>query len=412
MSNKRYELGKAPHIFVAECTGDLVVRGWGDSAVLVKGAHDGSEEEGMLKLRAQGSLQLRVPAGSTLSVKTVHGDLLVKGVEGELHLPQVVGDLALKSVGAVDVGTVHGDLTVRQANGPVQLVEVMGDLALRNVGAITITTVHGDLSARYVDGDVRVEEVMGDVSLYTVNGNAGIRQGHRDVNLNNLSGSVEVAEALGDIRLVGGLAPGKHHLTARGDVVIRWPTGSALNVIATAPRVMNRLPLESVQEEEGRFSGQIGDGDTTLILSAGGRVVLKEIDAAQRDVDFTAEWTFGTDFAEVGAELAGLGAEITNELNAHLNEFSRHLDERLGPDFAQKMADHAAQKAERAVQRAMRQAERARKQAGAWTPAPTPRKARKEPQASTDEQMKILDMLEKGIISVEEADTLLKALEG
>lgn len=411
MSKERYELGKAPHIIVAECAGDLVVRGWGDSAVLVKGTHESSEEEGWLQLRTHGSLQLRVPAGAILSVKEVHGDLLIKGVEGELDLPEVGGDLVLKNVGEVSVGTVHGDLTVRQANGPLQLAEVMGDLALRNVGPVAVTTVHGDLSARYVDGDARVQEVMGDISLYTINGDAEVERGHRDVNLNNLSGSVEVVDALGDIRLLGGLAPGKHHLTALGDVVVRWPTGTALNVIATAPRIMNRLPLEAVQEEEGSFSGHIGDGDTTLILSAGGRVVLKEIDAAQRNVDFTAEWAFGTDFAEVGAELAGLGAEITNELNAHLSEFSRHLDERLGADFAQKMADRTAEKAERAVQRAMHQAERARRQATAWTPPPAPRKARKEQQASTDEQMKILDMLEKGIISVEEADTLLKALE-
>lgn len=411
MSKERYELGKAPHVIVAECAGDLVIRGWGESAVLVKGTHESSEEEGSLKLRAQGSLQLRVPAGTILSAKAVHGDLLVKGVEGELDLEEVVGDLVLKNVGETTVGTVHGDLTVRQANGPVQLTEVLGDLALRNVGTVAVTTVHGDLSARYVDGDARVQEVMGDASLYTVNGDVEVERGHRDVNLNNLSGSVEVAEALGDVRLLGGLAPGKHHLTALGDIVVRWPTRTALNVIATAPRVMNRLPLEAVQEAEGSFSGHMGDGETTLILSAGGRVVLKEIDAAQRNVDFSAEWTFGTDFAEVGAELAGLGAEITNELNAHLNEFSRHLDERLGPDFAQKMADRAAQKAERAVQQAMRQTERARRQAGAWTPPPASRKAKKEQQASTDEQMKILDMLEKGIINVEEADTLLKALE-
>ncbi len=75
------------------------------------------------------------------------------------------------------------------------------------------------------------------------------------------------------------------------------------------------------------------------------------------------------------------------------------------------MADRAAQKAERAVQRAMRQADRARRQADAWTPPPASPKPKKKQPVSPEEQMKILNMLEKGIISVEEANTLLKALE-
>jgi len=411
MSKERYETGKAPRIMLEECAGSVVVKGWGENAVVVKGEHESGEGEELVTLRAHGPLQLRVPAGATLAAATLHGDLIVKGVAGELELAEVIGDLVLKNVGAVNVASAHADVTMRQANGPVQIAEVMGDLALRNVGAVAVGTVHGDFSVRYVDGDAQVEEVMGDISLYTVGGDVHVQRVHRDVNLNNLSGTVEIGEAMGDIRLVGGLAPGKHHLTALGDIVVRWPAGAALNVIATAPQVRNRLPLTNVQEEGENFSGQMGDGDTTLILSARGRVILKEIDAAQKDVDFSAEWSFGTDFAEVGAELAGLGAQISGELNARVNELTQRLDERLGPDFAQQMADRAAQKAERAVQRAMSQADRARRQADAWTPPPASPKPKKKQPVSPEEQMKILNMLEKGIISVEEADTLLKALE-
>jgi K+-sensing histidine kinase KdpD len=72
------------------------------------------------------------------------------------------------------------------------------------------------------------------------------------------------------------------------------------------------------------------------------------------------------------------------------------------------MADKAAKRTEQAVKRAVRQAE---KMAATWTPPSTQTRRQKSREASTEEQLKILGMLEQGIISVEEAETLLKALE-
>lgn len=412
MSRERYETGKAPRIMLEECAGSVVVKGWGENAVAVKGEHESSAGEEKLTLRAHGSLQVRVPAGATVVATTVHGDLIVKGVEGALELAEVMGDLVAKNVGEISIATAHADVAMRQVEGPVNIDEVMGDVALRNVGAAHVRTVHGDFAARYVDGDVHLDTVMGDASLRTVAGDVHMARVHRDVNLRNLSGTVEVGEAMGDVRLVGTLTPGKHHLTALGDIVVRWPAGAALNVIATASEVRNRLPLENVEDEGKTFSGQMGEGDTTLILSAQGRVILKEVDLVREEAEYGSDWSFAADFAGMGAELAGIGAQISSEVTARVSELTQRLDERLGPEFAQKMADRAAQKTERAVRQAMRQAERTRRQADAWTPPPSqPRRSGKQESPSAEEQMKILNMLEKGIISVDEADTLLKALE-
>jgi hypothetical protein len=60
----------------------------------------------------------------------------------------------------------------------------------------------------------------------------------------------------------------------------------------------------------------------------------------------------------------------------------------------------------------MREAERVRARAATWgPPPPPPPRSKKSEQVSAEEQKKILSMLEKGVITVEEAETLLKALE-
>jgi len=101
-----------------------------------------------------------------------------------------------------------------------------------------------------------------------------------------------------------------------------------------------------------------------------------------------------------------------------LIEMSARMEERFGGDYAQRLAEKAARKAEQAVARAARHAARHQRQANEWyvppvppvPPAPPYQKARRR-QPSAEEQVKILSMLEKGIISVDEAETLLRALE-
>jgi hypothetical protein len=268
----------------------------------------------------------------------------------------------------------------------------------------------------YANGDVFVGEVMGDLSLSTVNGVVTVQRGQRDVNLNNLGGALTVENVQGDVRLRGGLPGGKHHCQAQGDIVVRWPVGAPLLLQATAPQITNRLPLQDVEEAENSLSGRLGDGETVLVLQAQGRIVLKEQDESGWAEDYFSDqsepaWDeFGSEFAKMGSELAGLGEQLSSEIGARMSELSAKMEERFGADFAQKMADKAARRTEKAVERAMREAERARRRASAWSPPPPPR-PKKESRATAEEQVKILGMLEKGIISVEEAETLLRALE-
>lgn len=413
MSKERYETGKAPSVTVAECAGDIVVKGWSENAVFVKGPHQAQTGDDDITIRCPGSMSIAMPSQGHLVLESISGDAVLKGLESPVRIEQVMGDLALKNLASLKIQAVYGDVSARNVSEGLTIESVMGDLAGRNVSDLSTGTVHGDLSAQYVNGAVLINDAMGDVNLHTVNGDVTLRKVRRDVNLNNLGGMLTIDLAEGDIRLKGSLPAGKHHCRANGDIVLRWPVSAPLNLMVSGGSVQDKIGLRDTTEKEDAFSGRLGDGDTTLVLEAGGRVIVKEIEDADWSSKFGAEFAgMGAEFADIGVELAGLGEQLSSEFTAHMQELGARMEAKFGHDFAQTMAEKAAKRTERAVKRAMREAERMRTRSGAWTqPAPTAPPPKKSRQASAEEQMKILSMLEKGIISVEEAETLLKALE-
>jgi len=204
-----------------------------------------------------------------------------------------------------------------------------------------------------------------------------------------------------------------------GKIVVRWPDNAPVIVEASAPAFDIRLPLEDVVEEEGTLTGHIGDGDTLLLMEAKSRIIMKEMDT------FSEPW--GDQFEdqidfEFDLDLSGLGERISTEINSKLGEFSSQFEEEFGVNFSadvEQRVRNAAARAERAAERAVRQAEKASKKArwqaqrDSWSnPAPASRpSAPKEAKATEAEQLKILRMVENGVITPDEAATLLEALE-
>jgi predicted ArsR family transcriptional regulator len=102
--------------------------------------------------------------------------------------------------------------------------------------------------------------------------------------------------------------------------------------------------------------------------------------------------------------------QFTQKIGDHISQFSTDLETKFGPEFTEKIArkaEQAAAKAAKAAERARQQAER---RARAYGRPPTPPRPKRR-KASSDEQIKILKMVEQGIITPDEAATLLEALE-
>ncbi|MCP5101580.1 MAG: hypothetical protein GY943_39050 [Chloroflexi bacterium] len=427
MSQEKFITEHTPHIHIALCQGDLIIRSWGESAVVCKGDHfEATQDEGGITVSSNGDLKLMVPQESSLNLETVNGDLVVKYVSGHITINDAHRDAILVGTGSLKINTVHNDISAKNIDGDVSAQLVHGDTIIRNVESANLGTIYGDVSIRNATGGVNLKEATGDISLRTVNGPVHIENGRRDVNLRNLGGETIVENIQGDIRLFGGLSALSHTFTAERDIVLRWPVNAPINLVANAPKIKSRLQLEDVVEKEGSLVGRLGDGETNVTLTANGRIILKESNVV--DARWEVDGMESPDF-DFSLELEGIGARISTEIFDKLSRVTTDLENKFGPDFSQNLSDRvarkaeqAAAKAERAAQRAAEKAERASERArrrAEYTTRRSPGRPPAKPKppepprrkATGEEQLKILKMVEQGIITPQEAATLLAALE-
>jgi len=417
MAKDRFDTGKAPIIHVTECRGELVIRGWSDAELLIRGEdYQAKESDVGLTIESNSRMSLMVPTRSSLTLSRVEGDLVVKNVSGKIETKDVAGDAIFLGTGDVRLDNLHGDLSAKRISGSVSVGTVHGDGLVRTADDLNIGTVHGDLSARYLNGLAQVGDVMGDLSLRNVAGDVTVKKVHRDANLLELGGKTTFSDVRGDIRLSGRLGQAKHSFTASGDIIMRWPSDAPLSLEASGSTISNKLSFDQVNQTNGTLAGRIGDGSIVVSLSANGRIILKDIQVAEERWDWDQSAEPGVD---ISIDLEGLGERISMQVNEHIARITTDLERKFGPEYSQKIAEKvakkaewAAAKAERAADAAIRRAERGIRRSARRTAARRPdpvAPARKR--ATSEEQLKILKMVEQGIITVEEAGTLLEALE-
>lgn len=405
MSKERFTTQESPFIRVDVCEGSLVVRGWAESSLEIKGEFQMHDSDKGFLITSQDDLYLYVPGDAVLSVGKIGGELSVRQATGSGSYEYVQGDAVIVRSGDTAMGTVHGDLVAKSLIGTLSAAEVNGDVVVRGARELALTEVHGDVSARLIDGNVAIETINGDCDLRTINGDVTVQQGFRDVNLNSVSGLVSIDNAMGDIRLRSGLSGGDHSLAARGDIVVRWPAGLPLNLTASAAKIDNRLSLEDIVEKKGSLIGRLGQGDTNLTLASEGRVILREVEPDRdKSKQFGGHMEYDFDFG-----FDGIAARIEAEVNNNLARVSRELEAKFGADFGRVFSEKVARKADKVAERARRRAEPRQRGGGfdfGFSASPMPKKS-----VSTEEQLKILKMVEDGKISPEEAGMLLEALE-
>lgn len=405
MTQDSYQTGDVPFVHVERCGGELIIRGWAEKSLRVRGDYEISETGKGFNLSAEGNLKLIVPERAIVSIGQAAGDLRLKYLSGPITIETIQGSISLTDVGDVNAQTIHGDLRARQVKGTLEASEVHGDAVIRDGADVTLTNVFGDLAIRKLRGNLMVQVVSGDANLRGVDGDTAIANCHRDVNLSGSLGQVTINGVKGDIRLRGGLHDGEHRLEAAGDIVIRWPAGQSLNLVASGGKIDNRLPLEDAVEKDGALVGHIGQGNTKLTVTSPGRLILKEDEPEKAWTAYDDE--MGNLEFEVGVDMDGISSRIETEISNHLSRLTRDLEGKFGADFAEGMSGRLAQKANRIAEKARRREFRGRPAGNEFATGSIPPK----PAPSTEEQLKILKMVETGKITPQEASMLLEALE-
>lgn len=399
-----------PQVVIERAEGNLEVKGWDRSEVLVKSAEIEStslqDVKGEIRLSGEGDMLVRLPQEAQLRIQRVEGNLRVKYLESQLDIEQVEGNLELRDADDTRIGSVEGNLDVKRLTGSLQAQTVTGNAWVRDVeGACTLEEVSGNLELRDVEGDVRAVAA----------GNANLR-------LTLLLGS-------------------RFQISAGGNLICTVPEESSLRAELTsgAQKIRLRLPEGKSILSQASYTLTLGSGQADMKLTAGGTLEFES-----RDGEWTETGGLQIDLEEQ------INDQIASEMEAHAEMLKSQMEvlhERLASmqtplvdterimEQARAASERATERAQEKLRRAQermqrkvdaaarraevkaRAAERRGRPAGGfawnfeWRPS-TARQGEPKPQVSDEERLMILRMLQEKKISVEEAEQLLAALEG
>jgi hypothetical protein len=358
---KTISAGNAPKIFIETIGGDLSLVGWDSDEILLKGdddeirvAQNGEE----VKISCDDDISIRVPKAASVYIQHIGGDASIRGIMGGIELKEINGDLSIRDVDSVSIDTIESDFSLRGAKGH-----------------LSVKKAHSDVSIRDVDGNVSLESVADDLALRDVRGSV----------------SANVSEDV--VLYLTPRAGNVYSITAGDDILLVMPPKANATLTLNADEI--DIDWKGVENEEEATSRVItlGDGSATITLNAGGDIrVSNQSDAGDSADDFG-------NFAGMGMDWSGFGERISRQVEQTTRRAGRQAEE-------------AARRAERAGRRVNAKLNVG---VGRWNwdvfqkgGIPVPPK----PQASEEERMAILKMLQEKKITADEADKLLSALEG
>lgn len=400
-------------------TANLAIKGWDKGEVYAKASSpddlvvDVQGEE--INITSRSSTSLHVPYASLIKDGHVTGDVSIKSIEGDINLSRVSGNLSLRNVANSSIGLINGNLSAKGVDGDLVVNSCKGNVSGRDIRGNLVfeDSVTGNMSLKEIDGDARASG-RGNVSL----------------ELDPVPGS-------------------SYDFQAKGNLSCRLPSDTSVKVAITqGSQISVRVPNADIPARiMAPYEFQLGEGDAQLSIGASGNLSL---------VSMPESWDMGEFEVEIGEDFEllteTLNEQIASQIEAQMEMMEEELEHQLeslsfsleksalSAEQAERIAQRAREASERANRRAQekirrsqekmqrkldaarrraerkaRAAERAardrrRRPASPARPS-TPSRAAAQP-VSEEERLMILQMLEHGHISLEEAEQLLSALEG
>jgi hypothetical protein len=204
----------------------------------------------------------------------------------------------------------------------------------------------------------------------------------------------------GDVSLVlTTLGGGPIKAQSGGDLFCSVPAGSSATVVASVGGFVHAPEELHHQTSETGHVYTLGEGETSVQLTAGGDFWLQSNDSSE-----------ATMFVSLGDSIA---SQVESQLEAGIAKMEAKL-EAIGAGVDTFPSERIGEQVRRAVTRARRNADRAQRKVDRIRVSGRGRiRTSSEQSGSTEEErLSILQMLEKGVITVDEAEKLLQTLEG
>lgn len=362
------------------------------------------EENGHVYVTVNSACQLEVPVNASIEIERGMGSVLIKGVTNLINVEKVLGNLVLMNVGQVVVGKVGGNFSARKASGKVQVDKIAGNLTVDDVQSVMVNKVGGNCVLRDVHGDSRVEKAGGKCLVQTISGLAALGKFGGSIKARDLT-LTEDLKVGGNIELIGCTFSEDLDLHAGGDIAVALTEEMAdlsLDITSAGHKIRIKAQGDDLDLRQAQYEHKIGAGGIRISMKAGGSVSI-------------------ADTPEPGGDFIG---DLSDRFTFEESAFSEMIQERI--DSATRRAEAKIKAAEFRLGQIQDRVEKFRGikvdfdfgdeepvEAPHFHKQPVPpvtRPAGKKG-ATDEERLMILKMLQEGTITVDEAETLFRAME-
>lgn len=417
----------SPKINIKSIGGSLRIKGWDRPEFRADADHDdtlSAEAKGnQIDVTSGAGTMMRLPSQSLIEIGQIARDLIVKSLEGSLEVKDIGSQVVLKNTGDVSFGRVRGNLSAKQLEGDLIIKVLDGNIALRDItGDISLDQIHGNLTCKQIDGRVDINTVDGNAVFRDAAGRLAISKCSGNFNYSGYSGGIKV-NSEGNAHLNLETEPESIYLIeASGNIHCRLGPGTSGKIILKSMEHNIKVRTKDINEKikQPEYSLELGDGSGEIRLVAGGSVDFSISDLEEFDF---GEYSFEDDLSSL-KEMSSLADEITSQVSGQLEdqidsitnqiqELTSNIDfGALASDRGRRHLERQKREMERKLAQAQKRVNRKIKYASQESRKGRNYRPLESDPVSDDERKVVLEMLQNKQISVEDAETLLAALEG
>lgn len=158
--------------------------------------------------RCSGELDVTLPAGTDVVIRTENGDVVASGLAGDLSMDS--------SNGRIEATDIEGRLIADTSNGDIDVTDSGADVeTITSNGEISVVGVDGSVTADSSNGRITIDAVTGDASASTSNGS---------VEFSEIDGNVLGETSNGRVTVIGDGEPVALTMsTSNGDEIVEGP---------------------------------------------------------------------------------------------------------------------------------------------------------------------------------------------
>lgn len=249
-------------------------------------------------------LDVTLPAKTTLTANTNHGDINISGVSSSVTAATQHGDIEIHDAGAdvtaqlqsgdARISNVSGNLRVTGRGNELEVNDVAGDatfageffgpIRVRNVTKTThYASAKADLTLVHMTG--RLELDSGEIDVSDVDGAAKLTTQDKDMEVENVAGRLDIADTHGSIKVSYSQPPRADINIANesGEVDLTLPSESKFQIsaVSSSGEVQSDFddPTLKVDNENGmgRLAGSVGSqGPKISIATSYGTIYVRK----------------------------------------------------------------------------------------------------------------------------------------